>query len=233
MNREALLILLSKVRYWIAFVGLRRVISGVISVLVAGVLLWLVLKPSPMPIESSIPLATFPVSTSVGPTAKITVHVAGAVEQPGVYKLAPLSRVIDAVTAAGGARRDADLERINLAQLVIDTEQVFIPIRTNRATAPSREPPSVTPRHRPTTTIASGDQSTSGGSNPQQSPMVNLNSATALEIDALPGVGPATAKAIVDYRRSKGKFSKVEELLNVSGIGPAKFAALRDLVTVS
>lgn len=232
MNREALLILLSKVRYWIAFVGLRRVISGVISVLVAGVLLWLVLKPSPMPIESSIPLATFPVSTSVGPTAKITVHVAGAVEQPGVYKLAPLSRVIDAVTAAGGARRDADLERINLAQLVIDTEQVFIPIRTNRATAPSREPPSVTPRHRPTTTIASGDQSTSGGSN-QRSLMVNLNSATALEIDALPGVGPATAKAIVDYRRSKGKFSKVEELLNVSGIGPAKFAALRDLVTVS
>jgi competence protein ComEA len=228
MDRDTLLQLWGKVRYWIAFIGIRRLISAVVSGVVALVLLWLILRPSEPPLEASIPLATFPVVTTSSVPSVVTVHVAGAVKSPGVYRLTTLARVIDAVTAAGGPTSDADLERINLAQLLVDTEQVFIPGRTTRSAAPT-----IAPRHRPTTTLATPRVPTQQGSSPTGSGLVDLNTATVTELDVLPGVGPATAKAIVDYRTSKGKFSRVEDLLNVAGIGSAKLAALRDLVTVT
>lgn len=228
MDRDTLLQLWGKARYWIAFTGIRRLISAVVSGVVALVLLWLILRPSEPPLEASIPLATFPVVTTSSLPSIVTVHVAGAVKSPGVYRLTTLARVIDAVTAAGGPTSEADLERINLAQLLLDTEQVFIPGRTTRSVAPT-----IAPRHRPTTTLATPRAPSQQGSSPTSGGLVDLNTATAAELDALPGVGPATAKAIVDYRTSKGKFSRTEDLLNVAGIGPAKLAALRDLVTVT
>lgn len=228
MDRDTLLQLWGKVRYWIAFIGIRRLISAVVSGVVALVLLWLILRPSEPPLEASIPLATFPVVTTSSVPSVVTVHVAGAVKSPGVYRLTTLARVIDAVAAAGGPTSDADLERINLAQLLVDTEQVFIPGRTTRSAAPT-----IAPRHRPTTTLATPRVPTQQGSSPTGSGLVDLNTATVTELDVLPGVGPATAKAIVDYRTSKGKFTRVEDLLNVAGIGSAKLAALRDLVTVT
>jgi competence protein ComEA len=228
MDRDTLLQLWGKARYWIAFIGIRRLISAVVSGVVALVLLWLILRPSEPPLEASIPLATFPVVTTSSLPSIVTVHVAGAVKSPGVYRLTTLARVIDAVTAAGGPTSEADLERINLAQLLLDTEQVFIPGRTTRSVAPT-----IAPRHRPTTTLATPRAPSQQGSSPTSGGLVDLNTATAAELDALPGVGPATAKAIVDYRTSKGKFSRTEDLLNVAGIGPAKLAALRDLVTVT
>ena len=227
MNRETLAQLWGKAHYWIAFVGIRRLISAVVSGVVAIVVLWLILRPSESPIEASIPLATLPVVTTTSSPSFVTVHVAGAVKLPGVYRLAPMARVVDAVAAAGGPQSDADLERINLAQVLVDTEQVFIPGRTTRLPTPT-----IAPRHRPTTTIASPTVPTQQGSPQINTTVVDLNNATSNELDALPGVGPATAKAIIDYRTSKGKFSRVEDLLNVAGIGPAKLAALRDLVTV-
>lgn len=228
MDRDTLLQLWGKARYWIAFIGIRRLISAVVSGVVALVLLWLILRPSEPPLEASIPLATFPVVTTSSLPSIVTVHVAGAVKSPGVYRLTTLARVIDAVTAAGGPTSEADLERINLAQLLLDTEQVFIPGRTTRSVAPT-----IAPRHRPTTTLATPRAPSQQGASPTSGGLVDLNTATAAELDALPGVGPATAKAIVDYRTSKGKFSRTEDLLNVAGIGPAKLAALRDLVTVT
>jgi competence protein ComEA len=228
MDRETLLQLWSKARYWIAFIGIRRLVSAVVSGVVAIVVMWLILRPSEPPLEASIPLATFPVATTTSTPSIVTVHVAGAVKSPGVYRLAVSARVIDAVTAAGGPASDADLERINLAQVLVDTEQVFIPGRTTRSATPT-----IAPRHRPTTTVASPRVPTQQGTSPSSGALVDLNTAMAPELDALPGVGPATAKAIIDYRTSKGKFSRVEDLLNVAGIGPAKLAALRDLVTVA
>lgn len=228
MDRDTLLQLWGKARYWIAFIGIRRLISAVVSGVVALILVWLILRPSEPPLEASIPLATFPVVATSSLPSIVTVHVAGAVTSPGVYRLASSARVIDAVTAAGGPTSDADLERINLAQLLVDTEQVFIPGRTTRSAAPT-----IAPRHRPTTTLATPRTPSQQGSSPTSGGLVDLNTATASELDALPGVGPATAKAIVDYRTSKGKFSRTEDLLNVAGIGPAKLAALRDLVTVT
>jgi len=228
MDRETLLQLWSKARYWIAFIGIQRLVSAVVSGVVAIVVLWLILRPSEPPLEANIPLATFPVVTTTSAPSIVTVHVAGAVKSPGVYRLAASARVIDAVTAAGGPASDADLERINLAQLLVDTEQVFIPGRTTRSIAPT-----IAPRHRPTTTVASPRVPTQQGNSPSSGSLVDLNIATAADLDALPGVGPATAKAIIDYRTTKGKFSRVEDLLNVAGIGPAKLATLRDLVTVA
>jgi competence protein ComEA len=228
MDRETLLQLWSKARYWIAFIGIQRLVSAVVSGVVAIVVLWLILRPSEPPLEANIPLATFPVVTITSAPSIVTVHVAGAVKSPGVYRLAASARVIDAVTAAGGPASDADLERINLAQLLVDTEQVFIPGRTTRSVTPT-----IAPRHRPTTTVASPRVPTQQGNSPSSGSLVDLNIATAADLDALPGVGPATAKAIIDYRTTKGKFSRVEDLLNVAGIGPAKLATLRDLVTVA
>lgn len=228
MNRTTLLELWGKARYWIAFLGIRRLVSAAVTGVVAITLVWLILRPSEPPIEASLPLATLPAETTTSTPSYVTVHVAGAVTSPGVYRLAPLARVVDAVTAAGGPKSDADLERINLAQVLIDTEQVFIPVRTTRSATPS-----IAPRHRPTTTIATPRTPTQQETPQSSNTLIDLNSASSIELDALPGVGPATAKAIIDYRTSQGKFSRVEDLLNVAGIGPAKLAALRDLVTVT
>lgn len=226
MNREDILSFFTRARYWVTFIGPRRLISGVVTGLAGIVLLWLVLRPSPTPVESLLPVATFPPTSSTAPQSRLTVHVAGAVQSPGVYSLPPRSRVVDALAAAGGPLKKADLERINLAQILVDTEQVYIPALVSRAPAPT-----IAPRHRPTTTIAS-PSSGSTGMTPTNG-LVDLNTATAGQLDGLPGVGPATAKAILDYRQSKGSFSKVEDLMNVAGIGASKFAALKDLVTVS
>lgn len=224
MNRESLNKYLDNIRYWVAFIGIRRLVSGAISAIVGLFVLWLILRPSPAPVESMLPVATFVPTSSASMSAPLTVHVAGAVRLPGVYQLPPRSRVVDALNAAGGPIQKADLEKINLAQLLVDTEQVYIPARVSASPKAT-----ISPRHRPTTTIAA--QAPSGGSAGTTS-VINLNTATAVQLDALPGVGPATAKAILDYRESKGKFSKVEDLLNVTGIGAAKLAALKDFVTV-
>lgn len=178
-----------------------------------------------MPQVSGVGTAT---PTSVVPASStLRIHVAGAVKKPGVYSLSSADRVVDAVRAAGGATSAADLEGINLAQTLVDTEQVYIPTRASR-----KSKVTVAPRHKPTrsstpTTLASA-ASPSGTTTSR----VNLNTATAAELDALPGVGPSTAQAIISHRTQKGVFSKVEDLLNVAGIGPSKLAALRDQVVV-
>jgi competence protein ComEA len=144
-------------------------------------------------------------------SAGLYVDVSGAVHRPGLYKLPSGSRVNDALEQAGGATAKADLTLVNLAATVTDGEQVLVP---EKATAAP---------------VASAASSTGGPTAPATK--IHLNSATVDELDALPGVGPATAQRIIDYRTEHGPFKSVEELDSVSGIGPAKMAELRDLVT--
>ena len=221
MNQDTLWKLLATVRHWVAFIGLRRLIGSVAGVSVAVGLGWFVLKPSPTPIEFSLPS----ISSSVMPltNSEIHVHVVGAVKRPGVYSMPALSRVVDAVHAAGGSLPTANLEGINLAQTLMDAEQVFIPLR--RAVMPRA---TVAPRHRPRPRVTS----TTISQGMQESKVVNINTATATQLETLTGVGPATARAIISYRTSKGVFTKVEDLLNVPGIGPAKLAAMRNEISV-
>ncbi len=224
--------ILLRLRQWVAFIGLRRLVAGACTTAVIAAVAWFIMKPSPVPIESFIPQVTSisTMSTSPVPPTKVKVHVAGAVKSPGVYQLASSARVVDAIAAAGGALVNADLESINLAQTIVDTEQVYVPQKHS-----ARSHISVAPRLRPrrdsATTVAPGGSGAGVPSSPGPK-LVNLNTATSAELDTLTGVGPSTAKAIISYRTKKGSFTKVEDLLNVPGVGPSKLAAMRDEVTV-
>ena len=227
-----------QVSYWVSFIGVTRLIIGLLATTIASAGIWLLVRPSAPLVESVVPHASgvgivMPLSTLPTPLT-VRIHVAGAVVRPGVYTVSSSARVVDAVTAAGGATSNADLERINLAQKIVDTEQVFVPFRSTRTTKVT-----VSPRLRPSRTTVPTSVPAVPGAVPiigapitTLSPLINLNSATSDQLDTLPGVGPSTAKAIISYRTRKGPFGKVEDLLNVPGIGPAKVGAIRDQVTV-
>ena len=166
-------------------------------------------RPKPMGIDLGTPkpsAASGPASSSDG----FYVHIAGAVNRPGLYRLPPGSRVDDAIRAAGGATADADLNALNLATKVKDGDKVLVPKRGE----------------------SSGGGGGEGAAASGQSQTVNLNTATADQLDALPGIGPALAQRIVTYREQHGGFRTVDELQKVPGIGPSKFAQLKDLVSV-
>lgn len=148
--------------------------------------------------------------------ARVTVHVAGAVAKPGVYDLAGGARVIDAVEAAGGGAPDADLNRLNLAAKVADGQRVLVQRVGEAAPAGSASP----------------GGSASGGGSTDPSGLVNLNSATQPELEALPGIGPSLAGAIITERERRGGFRSVNELRDVRGIGEKRFADLKDKVTI-
>ena len=139
------------------------------------------------------------------------VDVSGAVHRPGVYKLPAGSRVNDALIEAGGATGKADLTLVNRAATLTDGQQVLVPEKVSAASAAA---------------APSGSAATLAA----KAAPIHLNSATAEQLDELPGVGPATAARIIDYRTANGPFKTVDELDSVSGIGPAKLAELRDLV---
>ncbi|MGI8612436.1 MAG: ComEA family DNA-binding protein [Nocardioidaceae bacterium] len=144
--------------------------------------------------------------------AAVIVDVTGRVRRPGIVTLPQGSRVADALDAAGGARPGVDLTTLNLARQLVDGEQLLVGVRPAAVPgAPATAPPSGLP---------------SSGA------LVNLNTATAEQLDTLPGVGPVTAQAILDWRTQNGSFTSVDELLEVDGIGDATLADLRDLVTV-
>jgi competence protein ComEA len=151
------------------------------------------------------------------------VHVAGAVTRPGVVTLPSGSRVVDAVGAAGGMVAGADPDRVNLAAPLADGQRVVVPVIGQPAPAEV----AVAAPAAPGTGSAGGTAPAAGGA------PVDLNTATESDLDALPGIGPATAAAIVAHRSERGPFGSVEDLLDVRGIGDAKLEALRDLVVVS
>lgn len=166
--------------------------------------------PAPAGPAASVPAAP------AAPPVTVTVHVAGQVASPGVYAVPAGGRVADAVIAAGGTASEADVEQLNLAARLSDGERIYVPKK-------GEAPPPVSP------SLAAGGGSTTGGA---PAGPVDLNTATAEQLDALPGVGPATSKAILTYRANHGRFRSVTELLEVPGIGPAKLEALRPLVKV-
>lgn len=160
------------------------------------------------------PIEILAPSPTAAPTAApIRLHVVGAVARPGVYTLPAGSRLIEAVEAAGGLAAEADPERVNLADFVRDGQQVYIP-RTG-----ATPPPSPTPL---------GAQPDTGG---VKAPL-DLNSATAAELETLPGIGKVYAERIVAYRTQHGPFKSSEEIMQVQGIGPACYEQIRDLIVV-
>jgi competence protein ComEA len=157
------------------------------------------------------------VATTTTTSSRIVVHVVGAVARSGVLQLRSGARVIDAIEAAGGAGPDADLARLNLAAPVSDGERIAVPTRDGS-----------TP---PLDGGATSGPAVRGGPPTPAAPL-NVNNATAEQLDELPGVGPATAAAIVSDREANGPFASVDDLGRVRGIGPAKLEQLRELVVV-
>lgn len=187
----------------------RRVVGGCAGAAVLLVAIVLIARPAvgPPP-EVRLPSAADPATPPVG-REPVHVHAAGALARPGLYRLAAGSRVADLVEAAGGPLPEADVHQLNLAARLSDGDRVYVP----RAGE-----------------VAAGDEP--GPASEGTGGRLDLNAATQAQLEDLPGVGPATATAILDERKRRGRFKSVEELLEVRGIGPAKLEQLRDLVRV-
>lgn len=177
----------------------------VCGILGAGLLLLAVSQPRGQAVQLSPPATAAP----------LIVHITGAVVDPGVYSQPPGSRVMDAIQAAGGLTPDADSTLINLAKLVEDGMQIWVP------------------------GLLPGDLE---GINPEkvnEDPVaghvggsININTATQTTLETLPGIGPVTAKAIIQYRQENGPFSEIQGIQAVSGIGPVTFEKIKEFITV-
>jgi competence protein ComEA len=157
---------------------------------------------TPLPTLTPLPTAT---------PAPIRIYISGAVQHPAVYELPRGSIIQDALQAAGGAAPDADLDCINLALELQDQQHLHVPQEGEAASPP----------------VISG-----GVSQGEVASMVNINTAPADELQRLPGVGEVTAQRIIGYRQANGPFETIEDIQNVSGIGPKTFEGMRDLITV-
>lgn len=199
------------------------VVAALVGVLASGALLWSqsrLVAPGGAAAAAEVLPRAVRVTTTQPPPAPAVVFVTGAVNRPGLVSVPDGARVADALTAAGGLREDADASRLNLAEKVRDGTRLYVPA-VGEAVPPAVVAPSGT----------SGGAGTAGGAASAEHP-VDLNVAGVEELDALPGVGPATAAAIVAHRDANGPFPSVDALGDVRGIGPAKLEALRPLVRV-
>ena len=240
-----------KCSHFLKWYGPARAFATAGSVAVVCVGAWWLLRAPAPPLENSIPLVSIasasdsssssvvgaiPSTTLAGVghvgAREVVVHVAGAVNTPGVYRLKSTARVIDAVNAAGGVTVSADTAAVNLALPLLDAEQVYIPTRSSKkphtTVAVQRKLP--TTPSAPSSTVAAAIVGATESS--VKSALVNINTATALELEALPSVGPSTAKAIVSFRAKNGPFGKADDLLKVPGIGDGKLAAMKPFVAL-
>jgi competence protein ComEA len=207
---------------------------GVVGALAVLVTVFTLVRDDPPPVVSA-KLPPVQMVSSTSPTAgsaapepdgPVVVSVVGLVHRPGLVTLDSGARIADALTAAGGTLDGADLIGLNMARRVSDGEQIVVGI-TSPPGAPSSMGSSITPPPGQSAAPAPGGDSDSAPPGP-----VNLNTATPEELDALPGIGPVMASAIIAWRDANGPFASIEQLGEVDGIGPARLEKLRDLVHV-
>lgn len=210
--------------------GAARIFTTLVTVPLIGFGVFALLRPESTPVEAGIGYASTVPTSDQGPSisrnrpgevpvedeasAEILVHVAGHVYSPGVYTLSDTGRIVDAIRAAGGAQPIADLNAINLALRLSDGDQIYVPAVGEVVRSST-----------------SGRIGVENGDTPTVFP-IDINSATASVLEELPGVGPSTAAAIIAHRENVGRFASTSGLLDVPGIGAAKFDAIKDLVKV-
>ncbi|KGJ82819.1 hypothetical protein GY21_00260 [Cryobacterium roopkundense] len=198
--------------------GVGAAIVLLIATLVIAVVVSAFAQPAERPVASGPGAPSTAPSTAFGshspeestPPA-LLVHVLGAVRNPGLFEVVPGARVLDAVAQAGGLTDQADQAGINLARVLTDGEQFYVP-------RVGESPPAPMP-------------GASTGQAGAPTAKVNINTGAAADLDTLPHVGPMMAQRIIDYRTANGPFSSVDDLRNVTGIGDKTFEALKDLVT--
>ena len=226
---------------WVAAIRADPGRAGAISLAVVGVIAVLVtvftlMRDKPPPVASA-KLPPVEMVSSASPTpgpappnaaGPVVVSVVGLVHKPGLVTLAPGARIADALAAAGGALDGADLIGLNMARRVTDGEQLIVGI----AAAPG-QPATMGSSISSTPAAAEPAGSSPAGGKPSAPDgLVDLNVASVEELDALPGIGPVTAAAIIAWRDANGRFTSVDQLGDVDGIGPARLDKLRDLVRV-
>ena len=181
------------------------------GLLIGGVILLFFLPQRGEPIQLVTATPESAALTLATPST-VQVHVAGAVKNPCVYVLLENARNMDAITAAGGATSEADLERINLSEFIKDGQRVYVPYKG--------EP------------ISTSERSSTISLSPTVPTLVNINTADADALMSLPGIGEVKAAAIIAYRETYGPFTRIEALLNVKGIGQSTLEGLREHITL-
>ncbi len=179
-------------------------VAGILLGLFVALLIWVVARN---PSGQAVTLRPVPTEKP------IVVYITGAVPRPGVYALAQGSRVQDAISAAGGFLADADKTGLNLARALEDGEQLDIAYTSGSSPVIGTAIPAATEA-------------------PSNAELININTASQTELESLPGIGPTTAQKIIAYREANGPFAKIEDIVNVSGIGPGTFEKIKDLITV-
>lgn len=189
-------------------------VLATIAVAASVLLVWWLLSGRPETSEPDAPLAFGPSTATAAaakaPAAELIIDVVGKVRKPGIVTVPKGSRVYQAIEAAGGLKGRVDTASLNMARVLTDGEQILVGMEPVAAPAP----------------VAGAAAGAPAGAK------VNLNTASVEQLDTLPGVGPVTAQAILDWREENGRFGSVEDLLDVKGIGDATLAELRDHVSV-
>lgn len=181
--------------------------AGILFGLFLAALIWIV---SRNPSGEAVTLRPAPTERPV------IVHITGAVPRPGVYALPEGSRVQDAIAAAGGFLAEAERTNINLAAFLIDGEKLDIPFVEGGSP--------VLPTPVENNPVLPGSSSSTE--------LIDINTASSAELETLPGIGPTTAQKIIEYRQTNGLFVSIEDIINVSGIGPGLYERIKDLITV-
>lgn len=209
-----------------------------VAVLAILITVFTLVRSSPAPVASAklppvqaVSATSTATAVAAPATQPVVVSVVGLVNQPGLVTVAPQARVADAVLAAGGPLAGADTLGLNLARRVADGEQIVVGIATPAGRSPAL---GSSAGQGPATPAASAPASAPGteGSGSEAAGPLDLNSATAEQLDALPGLGPVTVAAILAWRQANGRFASVDQLGEVDGIGPARLEKLRPLVRV-
>ena len=189
-------------------------------------------KEKPLPGSSLLHSAQGTVASKAAQAKTVRVQVSGAVLEPGIYDLTANCRVEEAIAAAGGLTENADSERVNLVRKVRDGMQIRVPVQKTAKKSNKQGTKSKTPAgDSASTSKKAGSTRAGAGKNNSAVRSVRINSASASELQQLPGIGPALAQRIVETRKSS-RFTSAEDLLRVPGIGKAKLAKLRDYVEV-
>ena len=160
------------------------------------------------------------IEENVTETDEILIHVSGCVKENKVVSLPSGSRIDDAIEAAGGLTKDADLSNVNLAYILEDGEKIYIPKKGEQL---SEFSPSL---------IINNSSNVSSNTASSKSTKININKATQAELETIPGIGPSTALKIVTYRNENGKFKSIEDVKNVSGIGDSKYEKMKDYIAI-
>ena len=221
----------------------RKIITVLVAVILAGGAYWMLKhfhptlflgEPDLVVETETVPTPTASPPTPSAPTPKpeIAIHVTGAVRSPGVYYLSTDARVHEAIEKAGGETDRADIHNLNLAAKVRDGEQIYVPeIREVPDVGQAAPVPSAVKDLTSPSSTASPQPSVKRAA-PSDGTRININTATSQELQTLRGIGPAMARRIIEYRQTSGRFSTVDDLTNVKGIGEKTIEKLRDSITV-